>query len=651
VNTISSTLSSKFDMFIIVNACYHICLTISIISSDHHTFSDHSGCFYKEFERNLGSSSSEEKVQAPQSSRRAAAVQRLFSQPGGFLNRLGCGCSTHIFGSCRSSQRPKLTAAMSTWAPPVDPKDVKVPPPADAAPVTIRDQDVPHVNDQPAYREPDGTFWMGPGTLRINLAMHKETRAKVCNYLKAGSWNGDGSTGEPVVAGEFMILKGGDELPKYDTDTNWNFRQESNFQYLFGVKEPGCFAAIDVVTEKSYLFVPQYPASYSVWMGKIKPLDWFKATYQVDEVHYVGQIAEILSNAGAQKLLWYNGANRDSGMSVPKPSFEGDSGFQFLNDQRMYWALQEARSVKTASELEILGFACHVSSLAHIACMQCTRPGQMEYVTEATFKYQSYIRGCSHQGYDNICGSGVRCTWLHYGHPAEANAEMIPRSAMRLCDMGSEYHVYTSDVTCSYPANGKFTDDQKTVYNAVWAAVLAVENAIRPGVPYTEIHRLAERTMLEKMTEAGLFVGNIDDMVRENLCNYFMPHGLGHLLGLDVHDVGGYEPGKDRIQQPGLSSLRCGRELKEGMVVTVEPGFYFNDWKRTELEEFPEKLALVNVEVLDRMWKVGGIRIEDDVLVMKDGCRVLNNVPRTVRENVYQKSRNSWQNCIVLHRK
>ena len=157
--------------------------------------------------------------------------------------------------------------------------------------------------------------------------------------------------------------------------------------------------------------------------------------------------------------------------------------------------------------------------------------------------------------------------------------------------------------------------------------------------------------MLEKMTEAGLFVGNIDDMVRENLCNYFMPHGLGHLLGLDVHDVGGYEPGKDRIQQPGLSSLRCGRELKEGMVVTVEPGFYFNDWKRTELEEFPEKLALVNVEVLDRMWKVGGIRIEDDVLVMKDGCRVLNNVPRTVRENVYQKSRNSWQNCIVLHRK
>ena len=159
-----------------------------------------------------------------------------------------------------------------------------------------------------------------------------------------------------------------------------------------------------------------------------------------------------------------------------------------------------------------------------------------------------------------------------------------------------------------------------------------MESSVRPGVVYTEMHRLAERVMLEKMTEAGLFTGNIDDMVRENLCSYFMPHGLGHCLGLDVHDVGGYEPGKGKIQQPGLSSLRCGRALQEDMVITVEPGFYFNDYKRMELEGFPDKMRFVNVDVLNRMWVVGGIRIEDDIVITDQGCRVLNNVPRTVSE-------------------
>ena len=365
---------------------------------------------------------------------------------GSFLKGFSCACHNPFAGfalTSRSKTQRSLRGFSSVPAA-MALDEVPVPPPS--APLTLVGKEVPDVKTQPQTRPPDGTFWMGPGTLKIDLSMHREHREKVCGVLQTGSWNGDGSKAEPTTAGTFMILEGGTENEKYDTDTNFNFRQESNFQYLFGVKEPGCYAAIDVATQKSYLFVPEFPPEYSVWMGTIKGLDWFKATYLVDEVHFVGQMAEVLSGAGASKLLWYKGNNRDSGNALPKPSFAGDDKFEYLDDQRMFFALQETRLTKSAKEMLIMDFACQVSSLAHIACMQASEPGQMEYITEATFKYHSHIRGCAHQGYDNICCGGLRNTWLHYGHPAEPNSELVPNNAMRLCDMGSEYHVYTSDV-------------------------------------------------------------------------------------------------------------------------------------------------------------------------------------------------------------
>lgn len=145
--------------------------------------------------------------------------------------------------------------------------------------------------------------------------------------------------------------------------------------------------------------------------------------------------------------------------------------------------------------------------------------------------------------------------------------------------MGGNYCGYAADITCSFPANGKFTEDQKIIYNAVLDARNAVMNAAKPGVLWTDMHLLSNRVMLEALKKGGLLRGDVDDMIKAGLNAVFQPHGLGHFLGLDVHDVGGYLPGcPPRSERPSLNKLRTARPLLAGMVLTIEPGCYFIDW-------------------------------------------------------------------------
>jgi len=255
-------------------------------------------------------------------------------------------------------------------------------------------------------------------------------------------------------------------------------------------------------------------------------------------------------------------------------------------------------------------------------------------MSEAKFKYESFLRGCSRVGYTCICPSFIRAAVLHYGHPGAPNDEMIEPGMMCLHDMGAEYHCYTADVTVSFPVDKKFTEEQKIVYRAVWAAVEAVESVIKPGVEYKDMHLLATRTMLIKMKEAGLFIGDVDEMIKVGLIKYFMPHGLGHQLGLDVHDVGGYEPGmgkKPVVEELGVN-LRMSREMKKDFVLTIEPGFYFPGFLMDEVMGKEETRKFIDPAALERFRVVGGIRIEDNIVIEERGCRVLTKVPRTVEE-------------------
>ncbi|KAK2529933.1 hypothetical protein Q9233_006318 [Columba guinea] len=249
------------------------------------------------------------------------------------------------------------------------------------------------------------------------------------------------------------------------------------------------------------------------------------------------------------------------------------------------------------------------------------------------FQHYCYTRGgMRHTSYTCICGSGENSSVLHYGHAGAPNDRTIEDGDLCLFDMGGEYYCYGSDITCTFPANGKFTPDQRAIYEAVLKSSRAVMNAVKPGVSWPDMHRLADRVHLEELTKIGILKGNVDDMVKVHLGAIFMPHGLGHLLGIDVHDVGGYPEGVERIDLPGLRSLRTARSLEQGMVLTVEPGIYFIDHLLDQALRDPAQSCFINNDVLQRFRGFGGVRIEDDIAVTASGMELLTCVPRTVEE-------------------
>lgn len=219
---------------------------------------------------------------------------------------------------------------------------------------------------------------------------------------------------------------------------------------------------------------------------------------------------------------------------------------------------------------------------------------------------------------------------LHYGHAAAPNDKTVRNGEMCLFDMGANYGGYAADITCSFPANGKFSADQRMVYNAVLAARDAVIEQARDGVSWLDMHKLANRVMLQKLKEGGLLKGDVDQMMSAGLNGIFQPHGLGHLIGLDVHDVGSYLPGlPERPTDPGCSKLRFARSLQAGMYVTVEPGCYFIDILLDRAVADPKLSQFIELEVLQRFRNFGGVRIEDDVLIQRDSVEIFSIVPRT----------------------
>jgi len=263
---------------------------------------------------------------------------------------------------------------------------------------------------------------------------------------------------------------------------------------------------------------------------------------------------------------------------------------------------------------------------------------QFEYELEAIFRYFTFRKGgCRYMAYTCICGSGHQGGTLHYGHAGAPNDKKISQDEMLVLDMGAEYHGYGSDITCSFPACGKFSADQKEVYEMVLAAQQAVISKMKPGVLWSDMHRLAETVICEHLLKHEFIytkgLKKEDLIYKLHIPALFLPHGLGHLLGLDVHDVGGYPEGEaKRIDEPGIRKLRTNRILKPGMFITVEPGVYFIEALLRPALSDPAISPYLNAEKIERFMHFGGVRLEDDVLVTENGCENLTVCPRTVAE-------------------
>lgn len=434
----------------------------------------------------------------------------------------------------------------------------------------------------------------------------------------------------------FIVLQGGEEQTRHCTDHTELFRQESYFAYLFGVQEPGFYGALDIASGDSILFAPRLPDEYAVWLGKIKQLPHFKARYMVSSVYYTDEMAKVLHQQyqGPEKPLLYllHGLNTDSNNFSKPADFKGIDSFE-TDLNALHPILTECRVLKSALELAVIQFANDISSEAHVEVMRKSKAGMKEYQLESLFLHHTYTYGgCRHCSYTCICATGGNSSTLHYGHAAAPNDKSLEDGDMALLDMGAEYHFYGADITCSFPVNGKFSGDQSLVYNAVLRAHDAVISNMRPGVCWVDMHKLSERIILESLKEGGLLLGDVDAMVQERVGAVFLPHGLGHFLGIDTHDPGGYLKGAERPKEPGLKSLRTSRKLLEGMVITVEPGCYFIDALLLPAMRNAQTSKFFNHEQISRFRGFGGVRIESDVYVTSNGCVNMSKCPREIKE-------------------
>jgi len=320
-----------------------------------------------------------------------------------------------------------------------------------------------------------------------------------------------------------------------------------------------------------------------------------------------------------------------SGRATAPAQFEGMDAFE-VETACLHFVLTECRVHKTGMEIQALRYANEIASEGHVAMMRGCTAGMMEYQLEAAFLHHCYARGgCRHAPYTPICASGPNGAVLHYGHAGAPNNRQLEAGDMMVCDMGCEYYGYDSDITTSFPVGGKFSEDQRIVYGAVLSAFKSVIVALKPGVSWPDMHRLATRKLLEGLKAGGLLQGDVDDMMAKHVGALFFPCGLGHFIGLDTHDVGGYPPGfPERILEPSIKALRTARVLEEGMVLTVEPGCYFNSYL---LEPALADEALAGFFVQDRVrgfMKSGGVRLEDNLVITRDGCYSLTDVPREI---------------------
>ncbi|CAJ0948675.1 unnamed protein product, partial [Mesorhabditis belari] len=472
------------------------------------------------------------------------------------------------------------------------------------------------------------SFHLGGKTLRVSAKLFTENRQRLVKALKE----------KITYPGAVVVLEGGHEKLRYNTDADdLPFRQESYFFWAFGVHEADSYGLIDIDSGKSVLFPPKLHPDYAIWDGKIEPEAWFQKKYEVDDVHFYDEktpaIAETLKKFNAKKLLLLKADNSDSNHVLQPAEFKGKEEFS-IDVDLLYPIIAELRVFKTDLELEVLRYASKIASDAHKAVMKHIKPGLFEYQCESLFRHTSYYTGgCRHLAYTCIAASGCNGSILHYGHANAPNAREVKDGDMCLFDMGPEYNCYASDVTTSFPVNGKFTDKQKIIYNAVLDANRVILREAKPGVRWAAMHKLSEKVILEHLVKAGLLHGDVDAMVESRLGAVFMPHGLGHFMGLDVHDCGGYlGDAEPRYKEPGLKSLRTTRTLQERMVITIEPGCYFIDFLLDAAFADPKLNQFMNKERIAEFRGSGGVRIEDDVVIWAKGNENMSQVPRTVEE-------------------
>ncbi|NMF86150.1 aminopeptidase P N-terminal domain-containing protein [Nodosilinea sp. P-1105] len=398
-------------------------------------------------------------------------------------------------------------------------------------------------------------------------------------------------------------------------DVEHLFRQDSNFYYLTGFNEPQAVAVLAPHHEEHQfvLFVRPKDQEKETWSGYRVGVEQAKEQYGADEVYPIAELDEHLPKylEKADRLYYHFGHDQALNNRVLRhwqtllaTYHKRGTGPVAIEDAGLL--MQTLRRVKSPEELELLRRAIAIAAKAHNQARAIAAPGRYEYEIQAEMEHIFRKEGALGPAYPSIVASGENACILHY---VENNRQMQAGDLL-LIDAGCAYDYYNADITRTFPVGGKFTAEQRILYELVLEAQLKAIEAVQPGAPFNQFHDAATRTLTEGMVDLGLLQGDVDTLIEEKKHKAFFMHGTGHFLGLDVHDAGVLR-NPDKTWQP----------FALGNVVTVEPGIYISPSYEPE-EGQPQ---------IEDRWRGLGIRIEDDVLVTETGPEVLTAaVPKTV---------------------
>ena len=423
-----------------------------------------------------------------------------------------------------------------------------------------------------------------------------------------------------------IIFQGGRLSPKYDADTNYFYLdQESNFYYLTGVREPNMWFVLDVQSGEGCLFYEKEPDENKVWMV-VPSCEDIEKKYGIKTLLRT-DLEKFLQKRNMEIIYILDGTNENSDLPVCSAELNFVGDYAYLNkkishDKYIYMVLCDTRRIKNEREKKLLKYIADISNEAHMALMKYMKPGLNERDTENFFL--QYLRDKYYTrfwAYGCICASGANAATLHY----ILNNRDMEDGDIYLTDMGIRFCGYCSDISTTFPVNGKFTPEQAKIYNIVLEANRGVIAAMKPGITkVAELDTLSKKIILAGLQNIGIINQgyNVDEMFNNGLARIFMPHSVGHLLGLDVHDVGNRS-----------ITYKSNNILENGMFITVEPGIYFIDFLMDEAESSTVLQKYINVKELEKYRGFGGVRIEDDVMIGEDSVESYQAVlPRTVEE-------------------